>query len=132
MPLESIAINNFEKNAIDDPLLKTRLEQLYDSSPDFDNGETAIKVFEKWFGNGAKLYVGMFNARPIAALLVTDDGIDGQRRLQNIVVHTANRGRGIAAKLIKQVTDLERKQGILNFVGNDVVIQLILNRYELG
>ena len=55
MPLESIAINNFEKNAIDDPLLKTRLEQLYDSSPDFDNGETAIKVFEKWFGKGAKL-----------------------------------------------------------------------------
>lgn len=74
----------------------------------------------------------MFNARPIAALLVTDDGIDGQRRLQNIVVHTANRGRGIAAKLIKQVTDLERKRGILNFVGNGVVIQLILNRYELG
>lgn len=26
MPLESIAINNFEKNAIDDPLLKTRLD----------------------------------------------------------------------------------------------------------
>lgn len=132
MPLESIAITHFDNNRIDDPLLKTRLEQLYATSPDFASGDGALAVIQKYFGKGGKLYVGMFNDRPIAALLVTDDGIDGQRRLQNIVVHTANRGRGIAAKLVKQVTDLERKQGIHHFVGNDSVIQRILNRYELG
>lgn len=133
MPLESFAIRHFEQNRFteDDPEFALRIEKLYDTSPEFASGSEAVALFDKAFGKGAKLYVGMFNGKPIAAVGCFDEGIDGKCLLQYIVVHPANRGRGIAAKFIKQVTDLEKKQGIRQFVGGCGAIQRILNLYEL-
>ena len=71
MPLESVAINNFENNRIDDPELKLRVEKLYDSSPEFATGGEAVAFFEKAFAKGDILYLGMFNDKPIACLLYT-------------------------------------------------------------
>lgn len=133
MPLESFAIRHFEQNRLaeDDPEFALRIEKLYDTSPEFASGGEAIALFDKAFGKGGKLYVGMFNGKPIACVGCLDEGIDGKRLLQYIVVHPANRGRGISAKFIKQVTDLEKKQGIRQFVGGCGAIQRILNLYEL-
>lgn len=133
MPLESVAIRSFEQNPLiaDDPELKLRIEKLYDTSPEFATGSEAIELFEKSFSKGNSLYLGIFNGKPIAAIGCFDEGIDGKRLLQYIVVHPANRGRGIAAKFIKQVTDLERKKGITSFTPGCGAIHRILARYEL-
>ena len=95
MPLESIAIQDFAHNCIDDPDLAARVAKLYDDSAAFADGQAAIAAFKALFARGARLYVGMFNDRPIAAVLSLDDGIDGQRRLAHLAVHPANRGRAI-------------------------------------
>ena len=102
MPLESVAINNFENNRIDDPELKLRVEKLYDSSPEFATGRDAVAFFEKAFAKGDILYLGMFNEKPIAAMGCFNEGIESSRLLQYIVLHPANRGRGLAPKFVKQ------------------------------
>ena len=56
MPLESVAINNFENNSIDDPELKLRVDTLYDSSPEFATGRDAVAIFDKAFAKGAIQY----------------------------------------------------------------------------
>lgn len=133
MPLESTAIRHFDDNPLakDDPELKLRIEKLYDNSPEFASGKEAIELFEKTFAKGGQLYLGMFNGKPIAAIGCFDEGIENKRLLQYIVVHPANRGRGIAAKFIKQVTDLERKKGVTSFIPGCGAIHRILARYEL-
>lgn len=131
MPLESVAINSFEKNPIKDPEIKLRIEKLYDNSPEFNTGAEAIALFEKAFTQGNLLYLGMFNDKPIAAMGCFDDGQTDTKRLQYIVVHPANRGRGIAAKFIKQVTDSERKKGVTSFVPDCGAIHRVLVAYDL-
>ena len=53
MPLESVTINNFENNSIDDPELKLRVEKLYDSSPEFATGRDAVAFWkglcQRWY-----------------------------------------------------------------------------------
>lgn len=131
MPLESVAINNFENNSIDDPELKLRVEKLYDSSPEFATGLDAVAFFEKAFAKGDILYLGMFNEKPIAAMGCFNQGIESSRLLQYIVLHPANRGRGLAPKFVKQVTDIERKKGNTKFVPGCGAIHRILAMYEL-
>lgn len=133
MPLESFAIRHFDDNQLakNDPELKLRIEKLYDTSPEFATGLDAIALFEKAFARGGSLYLGMFNGKPIAAIGCFDEGIETKRLLQYIVVHPANRGRGIAAKFIKQVTDLERKKGITSFTPGCGAIHRVLTMYEL-
>lgn len=131
MPLESIAIQHFSNNPIANPELQTRIIKLYDQSPEFESGEQAIQLFERCFRQGSSLYVGIFNDKPIACIGCFDDGQMNVRRLQHIVVHPANRGRGIGAKLIKQVIDSERKKGICQFVSDCLYTQQILTKYEL-
>ncbi|OBX75436.1 acetyl-CoA sensor PanZ family protein [Faucicola atlantae] len=131
MPLESIAIQDFSHNRIDDPELAARIAKLYEDSHEFADGQTAIATFNGLFARGGRLYVGMFNDRPIAAVASLDDGTDGQRRLAHLAVHPANRGRAIDAKLIKQTTDSERKLGIVRFASDDGDILRILTHYEL-
>lgn len=136
MPLESVAINRFDNPphkvaGIEDPEFKSRIEKLYDTSPEFGSGAEAVALFEQAFKRGDLLYVGMFNAKPIAVMGCFDDGQTDTKRLQYIVVHPANRGRGIAAKFIKQVTDIERKKGVAKFMGGCGAIARVLTIYEL-
>lgn len=131
MPLESVAINSFDKNSINDPELKLRVEKLYDHTHEFASGAEAVAFFEQAFKKGQLLYLGMFNDKPIAAIGCFDDGQTDSKRLQYIVVHPANRGRGIAPKFVKQVTDIERKKGVTSFVPGCGAIHRILAMYEL-
>ena len=131
MPLESVAINSFEHNKIADPMLKLRVEKLYDNTHEFASGAAAIEFFEAAFKKGHLLYLGMFNDKPIAAIGCFNEGIDDNRRLNYIVVHPANRGRGIAPRLVKQVTDIERKKGVTHFEPGCTAIHQILQRYDL-
>ena len=131
MPLESTAIQSFEQHHLDEPALKLRIEKLYDTSPEFASGNAATAFFEKAFAKGDRLYLGMFNDKPIAAIGCFNEGIEGSCLLQYLVVHPANRGRGIAAKFVKQVTDIERKKGNTRFVPGCAAIHRILVMYEL-
>lgn len=138
MPLESVAITRFDNltalhkvAGVDDPELKLRIEKLYDTSPEFASGADAVALFESAFHRGDVLYLGMFNAKPIVAMGCFDDGQTDSKRLQYIVVHPANRGRGIAPKFIKQVTDMERKKGVKSFVPGCGAIHRVLVMYDL-
>lgn len=128
MPLVAIPIYQFNPNNSE---LNFNIQQLYAQSPEFVSGEEAIQLFERQFRYGASLYVGMWKDKPIACIGCFDDGQDNCRRLQHVVVHPANRGRGIGAKLLKQVVDSERKKGMRQFVSGCNFTQYILTKYEM-
>ncbi len=128
MPLETISINSFNDN----PKLKQRVEQLYDHTHEFSSGAEAIAFFEQSFQQNTKLYLGIFNDKPICAVGCFDDGQANSRRLQYIILHPANRGRGIAQKFIKQVTEIEQSHDIQQFIGGCGAIRRILAMYELS
>jgi GNAT superfamily N-acetyltransferase len=116
MPLTFLA---YEKLNDD---LRDQLENLYDISPEFADGKHAVEALEKVLAMGAqayttsfhaKLYTAEFNDKVIAAIWVTGQG--SERLLRYIVVHYANRGRGLADQLVKTVTEQERQLGIERF-----------------
>lgn len=136
MPLEAVAINHVNPSysnvkGVNDPELKHHIEALYDTSPEFSAGTEAVTLFVHAFKRGNLLYLGMLKGKPIVAMGCFDDGQTDTKRLQYIVVHPDNRGRGISAKFIKQVTDLERKKGVKKFMAGDAVIHRILLNYDL-
>lgn len=108
--------------------LKTELSQhltkLYDSSPEFSNGEAAIVKANEVLANQGLLYVGWFNNRPVAAIMAS--GAANNRLLHNIVVHPANRGRGIADRLMAETCRLEREKGTTHFVAGCTAIARLL------
>lgn len=77
---------------------KEEFIKLYDNSPEFLNGEDAFRQFEQ---QQATLYTAVFNTKIIAAVWVK------QNQVFHIVVHPANRGRGIAKRLVSEVHRLE-------------------------
>ncbi len=105
-----------------DDNLKDQLENLYDISPEFSDGMDAVERLEKALALSAqsyttdfhaKLYTAEFNDKVIAAIWVTGRG--AERILQYIVVHFANRGRGVAEQLIRSVTEHEQALGVTTF-----------------
>lgn len=102
--------------------LRDQLENLYNISPEFADGQHAVEALEKAFAMSAqayttnfhaKLYTAEFNDKIIAAVWVTGRG--SERLLQYIVVHYANRGRGLADQLVRTVTEQEQQLGIRSF-----------------
>lgn len=59
--------------------------------------------------DGAVLYVGWFNTKPIAA--VWADGPDDGRQLQGFGIHPATRGRGVLARLAQDAREQETAAG---------------------
>jgi ribosomal protein S18 acetylase RimI-like enzyme len=53
-------------------------------------------------------------------------GAGNQRLLHNIVVHPANRGRGIANRLMSETCRLEREHGTTQFVAGCSAIARLL------
>jgi len=90
--------------------LKTQLVKVYKDSPEFASGESALEVLaEALGGHDSVLYAGVFNDRHICSVLAQGDG--PHRQLRYLCVHPANRGRGIARRLIDEVRRLEAEQG---------------------
>jgi len=90
--------------------LKTHLVKVYRDTPEFASGESAIDVLtEALGGHGSVLYTGVFNNKHICAVLAQGDG--QQRQLRYLCVHPANRGRGVARRLLDEVRRLEAERG---------------------
>jgi GNAT superfamily N-acetyltransferase len=88
---------------------KEGLSRIYADSPEFEDIESALFRLENAVLSGAQLYVGIFNQRAIAAVLV--EGASETRQMRYLCVHPATRGRGVADRLISEVRRLEAERG---------------------
>lgn len=104
--------------------LQQSLVKLYDSSPEFSGGGEALEKGQDVLSAGGLWYVGWFNGKAVAAIMVSDDS--DCRLLHNIVVHPANRGRGIADRLVSDVCRQERLQGNTRFLPGCTAIARLL------
>lgn len=135
MPLEAIAINHLDAPLIQKPAreheLAERLQALYDADDSQPDGGEVLQIIAQGFKRGQWLYVGMFNDKPIAAVACFDDDQTDTKRLQYLTVHPENRNRGIEAKFIKQVYDIEVRKGVRQFAPVDSDIHRIMTDYGL-
>ena len=106
------------------PELQQGLVKLYDSSPEFSHGSDAIDKSEDVLAANGAVYVGWFNGKAVAAIMASH-GADN-RLLHNIVVHPANRVRGIADRLMAETCRLEREKGATHFVAGCTAIARLL------
>lgn len=106
------------------PELQQGLVKLYDSSPEFSHGSDAIEKSEDVLAAKGAVYVGWFNGKAVAAIMASPSA--DNRLLHNIVVHPANRGRGIADRLVAEACRLEREQGNSHFVAGCTAIARLL------
>ena len=108
MPITVHAYTSLENAEV-----RSQLERLYDTSPEFGDGQDAIDQLELNLAQYTLVYTAEFNTKLIAAIWSTGQG--ESRTLENIVVHPANRGRGVAERLVEEVCRIEEEKGIKNF-----------------
>ena len=101
------------KTSIENEEVRDQLERLYDTSPEFGDGQDAIEQLEQNLAHYTLLYVAEFNTKIIGALWCTGQG--ESKVLENIVVHPANRGRGVAERLVEEVCRIEEEKGVKTF-----------------
>ncbi|ALD02513.1 MAG: GNAT family N-acetyltransferase [Acinetobacter sp.] len=108
MPITVHAYTSLENAEV-----RSQLERLYDTSPEFGDGQDAIDQLELNLAQYTLVYTAEFNTKLIAAIWSTGQG--ESRTLENIVVHPANRGRGIADRLVSEVCRIEEEKGVKVF-----------------
>lgn len=96
-------------SSLENKEIERQLEQLYMTSPEFSNGIEAVHELKKTIGEQTLLYTAEFNTKIIAAIWCFRDEANSKRILKYIVVHPANRGRGVAQRLISEVCFMEKK-----------------------
>ena len=101
------------KTSIQNQDVREQLERLYDTSPEFGDGQDAIEQLEQNLAQYTILYTAEFNTKIIGAIWATGQG--DSRTLENIVVHPANRGRGVAERLVGEVCRIEEEKGVKRF-----------------
>ncbi|ENV31752.1 GNAT family N-acetyltransferase [Acinetobacter gerneri] len=101
------------KTSIENQEVRQQLEHLYNTSPEFSDGADAIEQLEQNLTQYTLLYTAEFNTKIIGALWSTGQG--ESRVLENIVVHPANRGRGVAERLVSEVCRMEEEKGVKTF-----------------
>ncbi|MDO8331082.1 MAG: GNAT family N-acetyltransferase [Fluviicoccus sp.] len=106
------------------PELSAGLSKLYASSPEFAGGEEAVAEAQRILGAGGLVYVGWFNGKAVSSIMA--EGPQDERTLRWIVVHPANRGRGIADRLVSETCRLERQEGRQRFVPGCTAIARLL------
>jgi ribosomal protein S18 acetylase RimI-like enzyme len=84
------------------------LRRIYADSPEF-SPNTAVPSLEEAVSLGSQLYIGIFNERLVAAILV--EGRGEIRQMRYLSVHPATRGRGVAERLVSEVRRLEAERG---------------------
>lgn len=112
--------------SIDEEEIRDQLERLYSSSPEFPDGATAIAQLQQALAQYTLLYTAEFNTRIIGAIWCTGTG--EEKKLQYIVVHPANRGRGVAERLISEVCRMEEAKNVQHFVPGCIAIHRNLLR----
>ena len=108
MPITVHAYTSVENEEV-----RNQLERLYDTSPEFSDGQDAISQLEQHLTQYTLLYTAEFNTKIIGALWST--GQQQIRTLENIVVHPANRGRGVAERLVAETCRMEEANGVTQF-----------------
>ncbi len=118
------------KTSIENDDIHAQLNKLYDTSPEFNGGADALEQIEARLSkNESIIYVAEFNSKIIAAIWCTE--LNSQsKRLEYIVIHPANRGRGVADRLISEVCRLEEEKGVKNFEGGCPAIRRCLTKLE--
>ena len=100
-------------NSVDNPEMCNQLERLYDTSPEFGDGQDAVEQLTQNLQQYTTIYTAEFNSKIIGAIWATGQG--ESRLLENIVVHPANRGRGVAERLVEETCRLEEEKGVKQF-----------------
>ncbi|MFN3072040.1 GNAT family N-acetyltransferase [Acinetobacter sp. TY2] len=101
------------KTSLENEEVRNQLERLYDTSPEFGDGKDAVEQLEQNLAQYTLLYTAEFNTKIIGALWCTGQG--ESKVLENIVVHPANRGRGVAERLVEEVCRIEDEKGVKVF-----------------
>ena len=101
------------KTSLENQEVRDQLERLYDTSPEFGDGKDAVEQLEQNLAQYTLLYTAEFNTKIIGALWCTGQG--ESKVLENIVVHPANRGRGVAERLVEEVCRIEEEKGVKVF-----------------
>ncbi len=118
---------------LDDARMREQLAHLYDTSPEFADGQDAVQQMDRALAAGDTLYVGLFNDKPIAAIWARLTNDPHTRLMQYIVVHPANRGRGIADMLVRDACDREAARGVAHFKpGCGAIHRLLARQDRLG
>ena len=99
--------------SIENEEVRSQLERLYDISPEFSDGADAIEHLEQQLAQYTTLYTAEFNTKVIGAIWSTGQG--ESRTLEYVVVHPANRGRGVAERLVSEVCRIEEDKGVKVF-----------------
>ncbi len=101
---------------LQDDNLRAQLIRLYETSPEFSDGESAVQQLSHAMQQGSLIYTAEFNQKLIGAVWVSQQGQQENTRLIHyIVVHPANRGRGVAERLIEGVCTAEEEKGVTEF-----------------
>ena len=108
MPITVHAYTSLENKDI-----RSQLERLYETSPEFGDGSDAIEQLEQNLAQYTLVYTAEFNTKVIGAIWCTGQG--ESKTLEYIVVHPANRGRGVAERLVEETCRLEEEQGVKTF-----------------
>lgn len=128
MPLTILA-----HQQIDRPELSEQIAHLYDTSPEFADGHDALQRLNQALAAGDTLYLAMFNEKPIGAIWARLTDQPDTRLMQYIVVHPANRGRGIAEELVRQGCAAEEAKGAQHFKpGCGAIHRLLTRQNRLG
>ena len=101
------------KTSLENEEVRNQLERLYDTSPEFGDGKDAVEQLEQNLAQYTLLYTAEFNTKIIGALWCSGQG--ESKVLENIVVHPANRGRGVAERLVEEVCRMEEEKGVKIF-----------------
>ena len=108
MPITVHAYTSLEKEE-----LRSQLERLYDTSPEYGDGHDAVEQHEQNLAQYTLLYTAEFNTKVIGAIWCSGQGEN--KTLEYIVVHPANRGRGVAERLVEEVCRMEEAKGVKVF-----------------
>ena len=99
--------------SLDNLGIRTQLERLYDTSPEFGDGQDAMQQLEQDLQQYTTVYTAEFNTKIIGAIWCTGQG--ESKTLEYIVVHPANRGRGVAERLVSEVCRYEEAKEVKRF-----------------
>ncbi|TXJ07111.1 MAG: GNAT family N-acetyltransferase [Acinetobacter sp.] len=108
MPIQITAITDLK-----DVVIRNQVERLYEISPEFGSGQDAITTLENALEQDTILYVAMFNDKIIGA--IWSEGTGTTRLLEYVIIHPANRNRGVADRLISEVCRIEEEKGVTTF-----------------
>lgn len=138
MPITVQAIHDLQHAVI-----RNQIERLYDLSPEFGDGRDALDQLEQALERDTTLYTASFNDKIIGAIWCSNQNYEAEsvtdpdalqaasptddvRVLQYVIIHPANRDRGVAEHLIDAVCRAEEAQGKHTFIPGCGAIQRCL------